>query len=596
MANVETLPAAETSARLNVADRLATSARANPSGIAVVSPRGWSPTYRQVRMGNSGTTYATTTFADLDADATRIAHGLITWGVPPGSRIALLVRPGIEFVTLVFALLRAGMVIVLVDPGLGRKNLIRCLTEAEPDGFIAISVAQAVRQLLRRRFPKAKWNVTHGWRSFWGGLTLGQLRRMGDGTRNVPTTMADDAAAIIFTSGSTGPPKGVLYTQRMFDVQVESIQSNFGLTPGDADLGCFPLFALFDAAMGITTVLPEMDFARPASADPKKLLAAANDWQVTQSFASPAVWKILSEHCAQTGEQIKSLQKVFSCGAPVPADTQAAVLACVGKGARMYTPYGATECLPVSSIESAEVLEQTAVKTSEGAGICVGRMFDSVDSRVIRISDEPIAQLEDAGELAIGEIGELIVTGPQVSLEYVTRPESNSTSKISDSSLRTSDTWTQSKFGAPQAGDPVWHRTGDVGYFDPEGRFWYCGRKAHRVETSDGTLYTECVEAVFNRHPGVTRTALVGVGDRGRQVPVMFFELKPTQRISERGVARELFEIGQQFEHTRRLTHFAKFGKLPVDIRHNSKILREELAERANELQLSSIDVAMPSA
>jgi acyl-CoA synthetase (AMP-forming)/AMP-acid ligase II len=596
MAKVETLPAAQISTRLNVADRLAASARTNPSGIAVVCPRGWSPTYRQVRMGSSGTTYATTTFAELDADASRIARGLIEWGAPPGSRIALLVRPGIEFVTLVFALLRAGMVTVLVDPGLGRKNLIRCLAEAEPDGFVAISVAQAVRQLLRRKFPKAKWNVTHGRRWFWGGVTLGQVRRKGDGTRSVPATLADDAAAIIFTSGSTGPPKGVLYTQRMFDVQVESIQTNFGLAPGGADLGCFPLFALFDAAMGITTVLPEMDFARPASADPKKVLAAANDWQVTQSFASPAVWKLLSEYCAQTGDRIESLQKVFSCGAPVPAETQAAVLACAGKGARMYTPYGATECLPVSSIESAEVLEQTAAKTSEGAGICVGRMFDSVDSRVIRISDAPIDQLEDAEELAVGEIGELIVTGPQVSLEYVTRPESNSTSKISDSSLRTSDTWTQSKFGAPQTGDPVWHRTGDVGYFDSEDRFWYCGRKAHRVETSAGTLYTECVEAVFNTHPDVARSALVGVGDRSGQVPVMFFELKSSSRNSERDIAGELLEIGQQFEHTQRIVHFAKLEKLPVDVRHNSKILREELAEWAKELKLSSIEVTMPSA
>jgi acyl-CoA synthetase (AMP-forming)/AMP-acid ligase II len=596
MANVETPAAAPTSARLNVADRLAASARANPGGIAVVCPRRWSPTYRQIRMGSSGTTYSTTTFAELDADVSRIARGLIEWGVPTGSRIALLVRPGIEFVTLVFGLLRAGMVIVLVDPGLGRHNLIRCLADAGPDGFIAISRAHAVRQLLRRKFSKAKWNVTHGRRWFWGGITLRQLREMDRGTRSVPATLADDAAAVIFTSGSTGPPKGVLYTQRMFDVQVESIQTNFGLTPGGADLGCFPLFALFNAAMGVTTVLPEMDFSRPASADPKKLLAAANDWQITQSFASPAVWKRLSEHCAQTGEHIKSLRKVFSCGAPVPAVTQAAVLACIGQEARMYTPYGATECLPISSIESAEVLEHTALRTSEGAGVCVGRMLESVNSRVIRISDEPIEQLDDTEELGVGEIGELIVTGPQVSLEYVTRPESNSASKILDSTLRFSDTWTQSKFGAPQSGDPVWHRTGDVGYFDAEGRFWYCGRKAHRVITSSSTLYTECVEAIYNRHPDVVRTALVGVGDQGRHVPVVFFEPKSMSRRLEREMARELFDLGQQFEPSRAIAHFVKLDKLPVDVRHNAKILREELAERAKALKLQSIAVATPSA
>jgi len=450
--------------------------------------------------------------------------------------------------------------------------------------------------VMRRKFPKAKWNVTHGRRWFWGGLTLEAVRRRGSSKTSLPITRADDAAAIIFTSGSTGPPKGVLYTQRMFDMQVASIQSNYELRPGGADLGCFPLFALFDAAMGVTTVLPEMDFSRPADADPKKLLAAANDWQVTQAFASPAVWKKVHEYCAQSGARIESLRKVFSCGAPVPAETQSAVLACVGKGARMYTPYGATECLPVSSIESAEVLEQTAARTRAGAGICVGRIFDSIDSRVIRISDEPIDRIEDVEELAVGEIGELIVSGPQVSPEYVTRPESNSVAKISDSTLRTADMWTHSKFGAPQDSDPVWHRTGDVGYFDADRRFWYCGRKTHRVVTSDETLYTECVEVIFNQHPQVARTALIGLGDRGRQLPVVFFELKPSSRKPEREMARELFDFGQQFDHTRSIRLFAEFDKLPVDVRHNSKILREELAEHAKECELQRIDDAVPSA
>jgi acyl-CoA synthetase (AMP-forming)/AMP-acid ligase II len=222
-------------------------------------------------------------------------------------------------------------------------------------------------------------------------------------------------------------------------------------------------------------------------------------------------------------------------------------------------------------------------------------MFGSIDSRVIRISDEPIEQVEDAEELAVGEIGELIVSGPQVSPEYVSRPASNSIAKISDSTLRTSETWAQSKFGAPQGSDPVWHRTGDVGYFDAERRFWYCGRKAHRVVTSDKTLYTECVEAIFNRHPQVARTALVGLGDRGRQLPLVFFEPKSSSRKPEREMARELFDIGQQFDQTRSIRLFAEFDKLPVDIRHNSKILREELAERAKKLDLQSIDDPMPS-
>ena len=298
----------------------------------------------------------------MDADATRIARGLAAWGVPTGTRLALLVKPGIEFVTLVFALLRAGMVIVLVDPGLGRRNLIRCLSEAVPEGFVAIGAAQAARLFLRRKFPRARWNVTVGRRWLWGGKTLNQLRNAKSNPKSA-ITRSDDPAAIIFTSGSTGPPKGVLYTHRMFDTQVEEIRSAYDIQPGGIDLACFPLFALFNAAMGVTTVMPEMDFSRPATADPKKLLAAANDWQVTQAFASPAVWRVLSQHCGKTGERIKSLQQVFSCGAPVSADVLQATLACVGAGAKMHTPYGATECLPISTIEAAEVLRETAAQT-----------------------------------------------------------------------------------------------------------------------------------------------------------------------------------------------------------------------------------------
>ena len=289
-----------------------------PNAIAVVSPSRMSPAYQSVQRGKSGNSYATTTFAELDANATRIARGLVAWGVQPGTRLALLVRPGIDFVALVFGLLRAGVVIVLVDPGLGRKNLVRCLSDAKPEGFVAIGLAQATRAVLRHKFPLAKWNVTVGRRWFWGGITLNQLQQNGDQHSAVlPYSSADSPAAIIFTSGSTGPPKGVLYTQRMFDTQVSDIQTAYEITPGGVDLSCFPLFALFNSAMGITTVFPEMDFSRPGSAEPAKLVSAANDWQVTQAFASPAVWERLCPYGAESGKRIETLRLVLSCGAPV---------------------------------------------------------------------------------------------------------------------------------------------------------------------------------------------------------------------------------------------------------------------------------------
>lgn len=555
MAEVSVSTAAPPAARRNVADRLAEAAGRAPQQVAVACAR-------------NGGKFATITFADLDADATRIARGLLQWGVRPGMRLALLVRPGIEFVTLVFALLRAGAVIVFVDPGLGWRNLVRCLAEAEPDGFIAMPLAQAARLGVRKRFPRATWNVTVGRRWFWGGATLDDVRRRGERpasrTASCPLSPApspDDPAAVIFTSGSTGPPKGVLYTHRMFDTQVAEIQATYDLRPGGVDLSCFPLFGLFNAAMGVTTVFPQMDFARPALADPRKLLAAANDWRATQAFASPAVWRKLGEHCARTGERIDSLREIFSCGATVPADVLRSTLAIAAPGARMHTPYGATECLPVASIEAAEVLAETAARTAEGAGVCVGRKFDSIEWRVIRISDEPIATIADAEPLPPGQIGELIVRGPQASPRYVTRAEWNLDAKIAPS----------------EATQPTpWHRMGDVGYLDAMGRFWYCGRKSQRVVTSVGTIYTECCEALLNRHPAVRRSALVGIGPRGHQKPVMIVE---TTGSWTNEVRRELTRTLQAAHLVDTEVDVVVADRpLPVDVRHNAKIHREQLA------------------
>jgi acyl-coenzyme A synthetase/AMP-(fatty) acid ligase len=215
--------------------------------------------------------------------------------------------------------------------------------------------------------------------------------------------------------------------------------------------------------------------------------------------------------------------------------------------------------LPVATTEAAEVLSDSAHRTDARAGVCVGRRFPSTEWRVIRITDEPIATIEDAEELPSGEIGELIVRAPQASPRYVTRTEANATSKI--------DSQSEIRF---------WHRMGDVGYLDDQGRFWYCGRKSQRVETTNGTLYTECVEAVFNGHPAVRRSALVGIGPRGRETPVIIVECK-SGGVTE-GLERELLQLAQSQAFTSTIRHVLFHDGLPVDVRHNAKINREKLA------------------
>src|SRR5437016_5845244 len=167
-------------------------------------------------------------------------------GIKPGTRLVLMVPPSIDFISLVFAMFKAGVVTVLIDPGMGRSNLIRCLAECEPEGFIGIPLAQAVRTLLRSRFSKAKFNVTVGRRWFWGGKTIAQLRaRQPNADFQPANTNSNDPAAIIFTTGSTGPPKGVLYRHGNFNTQADEIRDFYRIQPGEIDLAGFPLFALF---------------------------------------------------------------------------------------------------------------------------------------------------------------------------------------------------------------------------------------------------------------------------------------------------------------------------------------------------------------
>lgn len=540
---------------VNVAARLAEQAKAMPDAQAVIvqHPSGAAGKWR----------YDSITFRQLDQDSDRVACGLRKMGVTPGTRLALLVRPGIDFFTCVFGLFKAGAVSILIDPGMGRRNLISCLQAARPQGFVALSPVQAVRVLLKPRFPHARFNVTVGRRWFWRGPTLDELRCEPWHGPELAATQADDPAAIIFTTGSTGPPKGVLYRHGNFDSQVEEIRDFYGIEPGEVDLACFPLFGLFNCAMGVTTVVPDMDASCPALADPAALVAAVDECRATQSFASPAVWNRVGPHCASRGLHLTTLKRLMSAGAPVSPYVLDRMKSCLADGGEMHTPYGATEALPVASISAEEVLSETAEQTYRGAGVCVGRRFPGITWKVIRAVDGPIANMSDAEELPAGEIGELIVRGAVVTREYVTRTEWNALAKILD-------------------GETFWHRMGDVGYLDDRQRFWYCGRLAHRVLTAAGPMYTERCEAIFNTHAAVYRSALVGVGPRGNQRPIIIIE-PLTDRIPETVADREslvsqMREIAASSPLTASIHDVLIHTSFPVDIRHNAKIFREKLA------------------
>jgi len=516
-------------------------------------------------------------FDELNADVDAIAHGLAAAGIVRGTRTALMVPPSPDFFALTFALLKVAAVPVLIDPGMGLRNLKKCLAEAEPEAFIGIAKAHAARRVLRWAKKTIRITVNAGAWRFFCTTSLNRLRKAGHsrGQYVIPDVALEEPAAILFTSGSTGVAKGAAYTHGNFAAQVECLKATYGIQPGEIDLCTFPLFALFGPALGMTSVIPDMNPSRPARIDPRKAVAQIRQLCVTNLFGSPAVVRRLGE--LPDGRSLPTLRRVISAGAPADIRAIERLVNLLPDSAEVFTPYGATEALPVSNVGSREILGETRQLTEEGKGICVGRPVAGMQVHVIPISDEPISEWGEGISLPIGDIGEFVVRGPVVTRSYYHRPDLTRMAKIHD----------------PRTGE-ILHRMGDVGYLDDRGRLWFCGRKAHRVVTPHGTLYTDMVEPVFNTTPGVLRTALVGVTRANQTYPVLCVELDRSQLgrslyysigVPRNPVLDELMsKAGKQFEHTRWITAFLLFPDFPVDVRHNSKIFREKLAAWADRI------------
>src|SRR5262245_34152306 len=347
----------------------------------------------------------------------------------------------------------------------------------------------------------------------------------------------------------------------MFAAQVECLKHVYAIEAGEVDLCTFPLFALFAPALGMTAVIPEMDATRPARVDPIKIIRAVEHFRVTNLFGSPALIDRVGRYGAVRGVKLPTLRRVISAGAPVPARVAESFANMLAPGVQVFTPYGATESLPVANVGSDTILRETRHLTEEGRGVCVGRPVPGMDVRVIPISEDQIPVFDESTTLPPGEVGEIAVSGPVVSAEYFGRPQATALAKMRDSAGR------------------LWHRMGDLGYFDDSGRLWFCGRKAHRVVTPGATLFTDRVEPVFNNVPGILRTALVGVTRNGTTYPVLCYVLGGADRpLAE--VERDLRAVGLRYAHTRGIEVYLEYPRdFPVDVRHNSKIFREKLAK-----------------
>ena len=504
-------------------------------------------------------------FKELDDESSNIASGLKQYGLKKGTRILLFIPFSIKFISTCFALFKAGAVPILIDPGLGKKNILKCIDETKAQGVIANPAVHLASSFFQRYFRHIKYRISTDSCWFWSGCSLKDFNKIAEPNFTYNDTHFSNPAAILFTSGSTGSPKGVVYTHGMFSHQLDVLRSCYKIQPGEIDLSTFPLFSLFGVGIGMTSILPEMDFTRPAKVDPEKILNTITKYNVTSGFGSPALWNTISLYCISKKRDISSLNRILMAGAPIPCSLIKRFDHLLKPEAKIHTPYGATEALPVTTIERKEILEDTL---KQGYGVCVGHTVPNIELRIITITDDSIPEWEDSIQLTHGNIGEIVVKAPWVTQNYFNRDEAARFAKIKD--LRE---------------NILWHRMGDVGYIDDKNRLWFCGRKSQRVCTPKETLFTIPCEGVFNIHHKVKRSALVGVGKNKNQKPVIIIEPEHFSELRSNSVRNllieELLDLGSQHKHTHQIKKILIHQNFPVDIRHNAKISREKLSQWA---------------
>lgn len=539
--------------RVNVARFLRLRATEKPDSLAVRLP------LPGRRKAGSEIPYDALSFSELASQADAASRYLQTRGVNRGMRVLLMVKPGRDLILCVFALFQLGAVPVVIDPGMGLKSFLNCVRRTKPEALVGIPLAHAVAVVARSAFKTVTVKIGVGTKPFVNGLQEHQ----GTEPFAIANTVATDLAAILFTSGSTGAPKGVCYEHGMFEAQVRLLQKTFQFEAGEVDLPMLPIFTLFNPAFGMATIVPEMNPSRPATVDPARIVQAIHQNEVTNSFGSPVLWRKVGDFCQSRNIKLPSLRRVLVAGAAV-APTVIRTLREVIPNGEVYTPYGATECLPLTVMAGREILEETWQQTEHGKGMCVGKPVSEISLRIIPRQDGPRSWVEGEA-MRPGELGEIVASGPVVTKRYDQLTEATAKAKMTD----------------PDG--VIWHRMGDLGYLDETGRLWFAGRDAERVETATGLLCAEFVEARFNLHPLVARTALIGLGARPKQEPALVVELKTgaARKKSERQkLVNELRSMAKVFPELLAIEKFFFCKAFPVDVRHNAKVHRLTLTKR----------------
>lgn len=517
--------------------------------------------HAQPRQADGSNPYQSISFGELEQRVQRCAAGIAGLNIGVQTRVLVMIRPGVDLVTAVLALLRVGAVPIFIDEGMGVESMLKCIVEVQAEALFGVARALDLRNYYPAEFASVRTLVVAGEGAADSAASFSQLCATPCTDFPAAPMAAEDLSLILFTTGSTGTPKGVQYTPRVVRNQLAVMRDTWGLTENDVDLSTFPTFVIGTISIGMTVVVPDMDPANPAHADPARIVQAIQDHQTTYTFGPPALWNKVTRYCVQHGITLPSMRNVLVAGAPVPATLVRRFQQILPNGA-CHTPIGATEANPITNISMQELIAETLPLTDRGHGVCVGRPLQGHEIRVIQSVEHEIADWSQARILGPGEIGELVVLGPVVTHHYFRREQATRKAKI---------------YGDPLG---VAHRMGDTGFKDEQGRIWFCGRRAHVVHSAGRDWYPLQVESAFNCLPGIWRTALVAVRENGEDVLALCIEFEEAAKPSGWELPAALLQsLRTKAEQSGfPLRHFlACLEGFPVDIRHNSKINRPAL-------------------
>ncbi len=512
-------------------------------------------------------------FRELDQRSAEVAALFRQVGLTAGDPVLIFQGMSIGLYVVLIACFRLGLIATFLDPGVGKAQLEACCQRIQPAAFVGAAKAHGLRLLSRsmRAIPLGfSTGIALPWTDSLAPFFSDQAFQKYPQHLNPWTEIWDcppeTPALLTFTSGSTSQPKAAVRSHQFLLAQYDTLLNTIQLRAGQIDLATLPIFALANLAAGLTTLIPDADLRRPGRIKPAPVVRQILKDRPTRAAASPAFLEQLIRYCQQTHTQLESLTQIYTGGAPVfPCLLDH--LHQMAPNADIAAIYGSTEAEPIAHIHHHQITASDITRMYQGHGLLAGLPVDQIQLKILpSYGDQPIPAFTQesfaATCLPLGETGEIVVTGDHVLQGYL--------DGIGD---------IQTKF---KVGEQIWHRTGDAGYLDDQGRLWLLGRDRAQIQDDRGRIYPFAVECAVTQMDQVHRSALIQHQDQR----VLVVELcQPGGAKSPRD---RIMQIEQNLSWAN-LDYILIVDRVPVDRRHNAKVDYPGLKQLVNRQFRSAI-------